>query len=248
MKLLYLEFQGKELPIKTDKAGRPEIPYTRIYSALRRFEVQSCFDAMFAGSVSPLHQKGQIELRVIHGDGTTAAKKGGNNLGYSGQESLKGDQVVAFYAQLRCACSVRNCNGIAPIIAAPGNWHESPLLQTALPQGTRIAQQVGLDLNQTIVSLDAADDSPANRKAIFNWDRIPNIPANPYGRKTPQRGHNPIFDPALYQERFYTLERVLTWEDKVRRLLLRFGQISSLHYALKSLAYPRINLRHFCQS
>jgi len=39
---------------------------------------------------------------------------------------------------------------IAPLIAAPGNRNESPLLLKALPQVTRIAKNVGLDLNKTI--------------------------------------------------------------------------------------------------
>ena len=77
---------------------------------------------------------------------------------------------------------------------------------------------------------------------------VPNIPANPRGRKTPKRERNPLFDPTIFQERFRTIERVFDWEDKFRRLLLRFERISKLHYALKTLAYTLINLRHFCQS
>lgn len=229
LKLLYLGCQWKELPIETDKAGRPEIHYTRIYSAFRRFEAQGCFDAIFAGSVSLLHRKGQLDLSVIHGDGTTtAAKKGGDNLGYSGHKPLKGDKVVAF-------CD-RHCNVIAPFVSAPGNRNESPLLKAALPQVTRIAKHVGLDLNHTIASLDGVYDSRANRKAIFNREMVPNIPENPRGRKTPKCGRKPLFDLAIFQERFRTIERVFAWEDKFRRLLLRFEQISRLHYALKSLA------------
>jgi hypothetical protein len=38
------------------------------------------------------------------------------------------------------------------------------------------------------------------------------------------------------------------WEDKFRRLLLRFERFSELHYAFKTLAYTMINLRHDCQS
>jgi len=241
LKLLYLGCQWKELPIEKDKAGRPEIHYSRIYSAFRRFEAQGCFDAIFAGSVSQLHLKSQLDISVIHGDGTTtAAKKGGDNLGFSGHKHFKGDKVVAF-------CD-RNCNVLAPFVSAPGNRHESPLLQKALPQVTRIAHKVGLNLKNTLVSLDAAYDSRANRKAIFNRGMVPNIPENPRGRSTPKRGRQPFFNPALYQERFFTIERVFAWEDKFRRLLLRFERISELHYALKSLAYTMINLRHFCQS
>ena len=111
-----------------------------------------------------------------------------------------------------------------------------------------IARRVGRDIDQTIVSLDGVYDSRANRKAIFNRGMVPNIPENPRGRKTPKRGRKPIFAPAIFQERFQTIERVFAWEDKFRRLLLRFERISELHYALKSLAYTMINLRHFCQS
>lgn len=239
MKLLYLGCQWKELPIEKNKEGKQEIHYTRIYAAFRRYEVHGCFDAIFAGSVSILSLKGYLDITVIHGDGTTVAKKGGDNLGFSGHKHLKGDKVVA-------VCD-RNCNIIAPFIAAPGNRNESPLLKKALPQVTRIAKTVGLDLNHTIVSLDGVYDSRANRKAIFNRGMIPNIRANPRGRKTPKRGRKPIFDPALFQERFYTIERVFAWEDKSRRLLMRFERISKLHYALKNLAYTMINLRHFCK-
>gem|GEM_PF-2146327 len=34
---------------------------------------------------------------------------------------------------------------------------------------------------------------------------------------------------------------------KFRRFLLRFERVSTLHYALKILAYTMTNLRHFCQ-
>jgi len=70
---------------------------------------------------------------------------------------------------------------------------------------------------------------------------VPNIPENLRGRKTPSV--DVIFAPAIFQERFHTIERVFAWEDKFRRLLLRFERISELHYALKSLAYTMINLR-----
>ncbi len=241
LKLLYLGCQWKELPIAKTQDGQPEIHYTRIYRAFRRFEAQGCFDAIFEGSVSQLSLKGCLDTSVIHGDGTTmAAKKGGDNLGFSGHKHLKGDKVVAF-------CD-RNCNVIAPVVAAPGNCHESPLLQKALPQVRRIANKVGLDLNNTIVSLDAAYNSRVNRKAIFNRGMTPNIPDNPRGRTTQQRGRKPFFEQALYQEGFFTIERVFGWEDKFRRLLLRFERISSLHYAMNCLAYTMINLRHFCQS
>ena len=152
---------------------------------------------------------------------------------------MKGDKIVAF-------CD-RRCNVIAPFVSAPGNHNESPLLRQALPPLMRIAQSVGIDLSGTIVSLDGAYDCAANRKAIFNRKMVPNINENPRGRKHTKRGRKRLFDAAIFQERFDSIERVFAWEDKFKRLLLRFERISELHYALKSLAYTMINLRHFCQ-
>jgi len=95
--------------------------------------------------------------------------------------------------------------------------------------------------------LDGVYDCRANRKAIFNRVMIPNINANPRGRKTTKRGREPLFNAAIFKERFKIIERVFGWEDKFRRLLLRFERLSQLHYAFKTLAYMMINLRHFCQ-
>jgi transposase len=241
LRLLYLGCQWKELPIEKDRQGRPEVHYTRIYSAFRRWEADGCMAAIFAGSVMKLHQDKLLDITVIHGDGTTtAAKKGGDNLGFSGHKKVKGDKVVAF-------CD-RNCNVIAPFVSAPGNRNESPLLREALPELTRIARTIGMDLQDTTISLDGVYDCRANRKAIFNRGMIPNINPNPRGRKAPKRGRKPFFDPAIFEERFNTIERVFAWEEKFRRLLLRFDRFSQLHYAFKTLAYTMINLRHYCRN
>ena len=239
LKFLYLGCQWKELPIKKDKDGLPEIHYSSIYRVFRRWEVHGCFDRIFVDSVSTLHRNQLLDLSIIHGDGTTTtAKKGGDNLGFSGHKQMKGDKVVAF-------CD-RNCNVIAPFVTAAGNRNESPLLRKILPKVTDISRIVGFNLKNTIVSLDGVYDCRANRKAIFNRGMIPNINENKRSRKKAKPGPKRLFVPAIFQERFSTIERVFGWEDKFKRLLLRFERISGLHYAFKSLAYTMINLRHFC--
>ena len=172
--------QLQKRPIHKDGEGHPETPYTRIYRIWRRWVANGCMDAIFAGSVSRLHADGRLDTAVIHGDGTTtAAKKGGDNLGFSGHKRVKGDKVVAF-------CD-RRCNVIAPFVVAPGNRNEAPLLREALPEVMRIVREVGMDLFGTIVSLDGVYDCRANRKAIFNRGMVPNINPNPRGRKQPKR-------------------------------------------------------------
>jgi transposase len=240
LRFLHMGCQWDQLPIEKNKDGRPEIHYTRIYRMFRFWEMHGCFDAIFAGSVRILDCTGLLDTSIIHGDGTTtAAKKGGDNIGFSGHKKIKGDKVVAF-------CD-RNCNVIAPFVSAPGNRNESPLLRDALSNVMDIAKTVGIDLRGTIVSLDGVYDCRLNRKAIFNREMIPNINENPRGRKTTKRGRKQLFDVNIFKERFDTIERVFGWEDKFRHVLLRFDRISKLHYAFKTLAYTMINLRHFCQ-
>jgi transposase len=240
LRLLYLGCQWKELPIEKGIDGRPEIHYTSVYRAFRRWVDDCCFDAIFTGSVSTLAHHDLLDTSVVHGDGTTTvAKKGGDNIGFSGHKHVKGDKVVPF-------CD-RNSNVISPFVAAPGNCNESPMLLEALPKLTHIAKAVGIDLRGATVSLDGVYDCKANRKAIFNRGMVPNIPENRRGRKAAKRGRKRLFDAAIFKERFRTIERVFAWEDKFRRVLNRFEVISEVHYALKTLAYTMINLRHFCR-
>src|SRR5258707_4371005 len=195
LKVLYMGCQWKMLPIERNAKGLPEIHHTRIYRMMRRWQADGSIDRIFAGTVHKLHQDPLLDLSVIHGDGTTtAAKKGGDNLGYSGHKHLKGCKVVAF-------CD-RDCNIIAPFVTAPGNRNESPLLCDALPRLTEMARAIGADLQGSTVSLDGVYDCQANRKAIFNRGMIPNIPENPPGRKTGKRGRKLRFHSRTSEARF----------------------------------------------
>ncbi|MEM1368976.1 MAG: hypothetical protein AAGG02_13365 [Cyanobacteria bacterium P01_H01_bin.15] len=168
--------QWKELPIVQHPLGQPEIHCTNIYPAFRCYEAHGCFNDIFEKSVLPLHQQEQLDVSVTHGDGTTtAAKKGGDNLSFSGHKHLKGDKVVAF-----CDC---NFNVIAPFVTAPGNRNKFPLMKQALPMVTHIARSIGLNLEGCIVSLDGAYDSGSDRKAIFNRGLIPNYSSQSQRRK-----------------------------------------------------------------
>ena len=180
-----------------------------------------------------------LDLSVIHGDGTTtAAKKGGDNIGYNNHKKIKGDKVVAL-------CD-RNCNVVSPFVSASGNKNESPLLIKVLKPLKGIMKSIGANIENTVLSLDGAYDCRENRKAIFNSGMTPNINENKRNRKKTKRGRKQIFSQKIFEERFFTIERVFAWEDKFKRLLLRFECKSIHHYAMKLLAYSMINLRHFC--
>ena len=72
---LYTGCQWQELPVEKDREGHPEIHYTRVCSAFRRWQADGCFDALFANSVLTLLQADLLDTAVIHGDGTATAAK-----------------------------------------------------------------------------------------------------------------------------------------------------------------------------
>ena len=74
---------------------------------------------------------------------------------------------------------------------------------------------------------------------------IPNIKENPRNRKTTKRGRKRLFNEAIHVLRM-RVERTFAWEDKFKRLLLRFEHIQQRHYGMKLMAYTLINLRGFC--
>ena len=54
-----------------------------------------------------------------------------------------------------------------------------------------------------------------------------------------------MFNAAIHALRM-RVERTFAWEDKFKRVLLRFERIQQRHYGMKLLAYTLINLRSFC--
>ena len=74
---------------------------------------------------------------------------------------------------------------------------------------------------------------------------IPNIPENPRNRKTTKRGRKRWFNQAIHALR-ERVERTFAWEDKFKRVLLRFEYHQRRHYAMKLMAYTLINVRRFC--
>ena len=109
----------------------------------------------------------------------------------------------------------------------------------------QVAKEVGLDLRGAYMNLDGGFDSTRNRKIIFNAGMIPNIKENPRNRKRPKRGRKRLFNATIHALRL-RVERTFAWEDKFKRLLLRFERIQQRHYGMKVMAYTLINLRAFC--
>jgi len=61
------------------------------------------------------------------------------------------------------------------------------------------------------------------------------------------RGRKRLFHAAIHALRM-RVERTFAWEDKCKRLLLRFERIQQRHYGMKVMAYMLINLRACCSA
>jgi len=134
---------------------------------------------------------------------------------------------------------------LSPLTVAPVNEVDMGLRPAGLKALKGVARAVGLELAGAVLNLEAGFDSEANRKGVFNAGLKPNIKENPRNRQNPKRGRKRFFDAALYKLRFI-VERTFAWEDKFKRLLLRFETKQSHHLGFKLIAFTLINLREFC--
>jgi transposase len=79
--VLYTGMQWKCLPIPQDAQGKPAIHYTTIYKVFAKWADDGSLWQAFVASVRHLAAEKQLDLTVLHGDGTnTVAKQGAMGL------------------------------------------------------------------------------------------------------------------------------------------------------------------------
>jgi transposase len=75
--VLYTGMQWKCLPVPHDTNGKPAVHYTTVYRVFAKWADDGSLWQAFVASVAHLAAEKQLDLRVLHGDGTnTVAKKG----------------------------------------------------------------------------------------------------------------------------------------------------------------------------
>ena len=120
LSVLYTGMQWKCLPVPQDTHGKPAIHYTTVYKVFARWSDDGSLEHAFIASVRHLLDHHQLDLSILHGDGTnTVAKKGGDGIGYSGHKHQKGEKVLA----------IIDNNGyvLAPLPGAPVNEADTVL-------------------------------------------------------------------------------------------------------------------------
>ena len=91
LRVLYTGMQWKCLPIPHDTNGKPAIHYTTIYKVFAKWADDGSLWQAFVASVRHLAAEKQLDLSVLHGDGTnTVAKKGAMALATQATSTRKG--------------------------------------------------------------------------------------------------------------------------------------------------------------
>src|SRR5215475_7477442 len=89
--VLYTEMPWKCLPVPKDPTGKPAIHYTTVYKVFAKWADDGSLWHAFVASVAHLSAEKQLDLRVLHGDGTnTVAKKGAMALATRATSTRKG--------------------------------------------------------------------------------------------------------------------------------------------------------------
>ena len=90
LRVLYTWMQWKCLPVPRDPDGKPAIHYTNVYKVFAKWADDGSLWQAFIASVRHLAAEKQLDISVLHGDGTnTVAKKGGMVLGTQGTNTRR---------------------------------------------------------------------------------------------------------------------------------------------------------------
>src|SRR5882762_7052713 len=121
LRVLYTGMQWKGLPVPKDSHGKPAIHYTTVYKVFARWSDDGSLEQAFIASVGHLAAHNQLDLSILHGDGTnTVAKKGGDGIGSSGYKHQKGEKGIAILDN--------HGSVLAPLPVAPVNEADTVLL------------------------------------------------------------------------------------------------------------------------
>jgi transposase len=133
------------------------------------------------------------------------------------------------------------------VAAAAVNEVDMRLLPASFKHLKAVVLAIGLTIAGAIFNLDSGFDTKKNRRLVHRLNMKPNIKENPRNRKFNKRGCKRFFDELIYKLR-YKVERTFAWEDKFKRLLIRFEHFHQRHMGFHFIAFTLINLREFCGS
>ena len=126
------------------------------------------------------------------------------------------------------------------------NTHDSTLYPKALARLKTTAERVGISLHGIPLTLDPGFDSAENERLIIEAGMIPVIKPNFRNTKDMKimEERSAAFEKVkdIYTLR-HTVERGFAWEDKYRKLVIRYERLEATSNGFRYLAAALVNYR-----
>jgi len=126
------------------------------------------------------------------------------------------------------------------------NTHDSVLLPSAITQLKETADRLNLSLKDIPITFDPGFDSKDNETAVLETGMVPIIKPNFRNTKNKEiiTKRTEAFKKieATYKLR-HTVERGFAWEDKYRKLVIRYEILEATFNGFRYLAASMINYR-----
>lgn len=137
-------------------------------------------------------------------------------------------------------------NIIAPLTVRPVNVYDTKLFDSSFTNLLDIAYYLELDIKNSYLTLDSGFDSAENRIEIEKAEMNPAIKPNLRGLKNQEKINQRLDEfkiiESVYKER-YKIEKCFAWEDKYRKLVIRYERLQCIFMGFRYLAYSMINFR-----
>lgn len=135
---------------------------------------------------------------------------------------------------------------IVACVSAPVNNHDSVLLPAALAKLRETADRLDVTVNKIPFTLDSGFDSKEIHKLVRGVGLIPVIKPNLRNTKNKRivaaRTREFRKVESIYQRR-YVVERGFAWEDKYRKLVVRYERLEATFNGFRYLAAAMVNYR-----
>lgn len=139
-----------------------------------------------------------------------------------------------------------NGNIVSTVVSAPVNNHDSALFPESLSNFLDTSDLLGLDINESYLTLDSGFDSEHNHTIIREANLKPVIKPNLRGLKNRTKINTRLdrFETieSIYKQR-HNVERSFAFEDTYRKLVIRYERLKATFLGFRYLAYSLINFR-----
>lgn len=223
--------QWRELPVR-ELFGRFKTTWGTVYYWFNKWSRDGSFAKAWA-RILALH-RAMLDMSSVQLDGShTAAKSGGQQVGYQGRKKCRATNMV-FLTDKR---------GIPLACGAPmaGNHHDLYGIEKSMQEIVATCNAAGLSVDGLFMNADAGFDARALVEMCFGLGIIANIDRNPKNADSLYEGHY-VFDEQLYKERF-VVERTNAWLDSYKTLLVRFEKKTDTWLAFHYCAFMMILLK-----